>query len=121
VISSPCADCDGAGARRRTHTLSVRIPAGVDTRLAPEAAWRGERAAATAAAGRSLRPRPGRPASDLRARRGRRGLRGPGERRAGGARDEARDPDARRPRRLDVPPGRSPDTCFVSVAWASPT
>jgi molecular chaperone DnaJ len=31
VISSPCADCDGAGARRRTHTLSVRIPAGVDT------------------------------------------------------------------------------------------
>ena len=30
VISSPCADCDGAGARRRTHTLNVRIPAGVD-------------------------------------------------------------------------------------------
>jgi molecular chaperone DnaJ len=31
VISSPCADCSGSGARRRTHTLSVRIPAGVDT------------------------------------------------------------------------------------------
>jgi molecular chaperone DnaJ len=31
VISSPCADCDGAGARRRTHTLNVRVPAGVDS------------------------------------------------------------------------------------------
>jgi len=31
VISSPCTDCSGSGARRRTHTLSVRIPAGVDT------------------------------------------------------------------------------------------
>jgi molecular chaperone DnaJ len=31
VISSPCADCNGAGARRRTHTLSLRIPPGVDT------------------------------------------------------------------------------------------
>jgi molecular chaperone DnaJ len=31
VISSPCADCNGAGARRRTHTLSLRIPAGVDS------------------------------------------------------------------------------------------
>src|SRR5215475_11403342 len=26
-----CATCSGSGARRRTHTLSVRIPAGVDT------------------------------------------------------------------------------------------
>ena len=31
VISSPCADCEGAGARRRTHTLNVRVPAGVDS------------------------------------------------------------------------------------------
>src|SRR5262245_7845097 len=31
VISSPCVDCNGAGARRRTHTLNVRLPAGVDT------------------------------------------------------------------------------------------
>src|SRR5262245_19815627 len=31
VITSPCADCNGAGARRRTHTLNVRIPAGVDS------------------------------------------------------------------------------------------
>src|SRR5262245_14854916 len=31
VISSPCADCDGAGARRRTHTLTARVPGGVDT------------------------------------------------------------------------------------------
>jgi molecular chaperone DnaJ len=31
VIASPCTDCNGGGARRRTHTLNVRIPPGVDT------------------------------------------------------------------------------------------
>ena len=31
VIADPCADCSGAGARRRKHTLSVRVPAGVDS------------------------------------------------------------------------------------------
>jgi molecular chaperone DnaJ len=31
VISSPCPDCNGNGTRRRTHSLNVRIPAGVDT------------------------------------------------------------------------------------------
>jgi molecular chaperone DnaJ len=31
VIASPCTDCSGSGSRRRTHTLNVRIPAGVDT------------------------------------------------------------------------------------------
>ncbi len=31
VIASPCAECHGSGTIRRTHTLNVRIPAGVDT------------------------------------------------------------------------------------------
>jgi molecular chaperone DnaJ len=31
VIADPCVDCAGAGARRRKHTLSVRVPAGVDS------------------------------------------------------------------------------------------
>ena len=31
VISDPCADCGGAGARRKKHSLSVRIPPGVDS------------------------------------------------------------------------------------------
>src|SRR5215470_479231 len=31
VISDPCTDCGGAGARRKKHTLSVRIPPGVDS------------------------------------------------------------------------------------------
>jgi molecular chaperone DnaJ len=31
VIGSPCASCGGSGARRRTHQLSIKIPAGVDT------------------------------------------------------------------------------------------
>jgi molecular chaperone DnaJ len=31
VISDPCADCGGAGARRKKYTLSVRIPPGVDS------------------------------------------------------------------------------------------
>jgi molecular chaperone DnaJ len=31
VIASPCSDCRGSGTLRRTHTLNVRIPAGVDT------------------------------------------------------------------------------------------
>ena len=30
VIASPCPDCHGGGQLRQTHTLSVRIPAGVD-------------------------------------------------------------------------------------------
>ena len=30
VIKSPCTDCNGAGRKRETKTLSVRIPAGVD-------------------------------------------------------------------------------------------
>ena len=30
VIATPCADCHGSGVQRRAHTLSVRIPAGVD-------------------------------------------------------------------------------------------
>jgi molecular chaperone DnaJ len=31
IITSPCASCDGAGARRVTYTVNVKIPAGVDT------------------------------------------------------------------------------------------
>jgi molecular chaperone DnaJ len=30
-ISDPCADCGGAGRVRKLHTLSIKIPAGVDT------------------------------------------------------------------------------------------
>ena len=61
VISDPCADCDGAGARRRTHTLSVKIPAGRRHGLAPQAARRGRERRQRRTAGRSLRPHPGRP------------------------------------------------------------
>jgi molecular chaperone DnaJ len=31
IITSPCPTCGGAGALRRTHQLSVKIPAGVDS------------------------------------------------------------------------------------------
>lgn len=31
VIASPCAACGGSGAERRTHQLSIKIPAGVDS------------------------------------------------------------------------------------------
>ncbi len=31
VITNPCTDCRGAGARRKVHTLNVKIPGGVDT------------------------------------------------------------------------------------------
>jgi molecular chaperone DnaJ len=30
IITSPCSACDGAGARRVTYTVNVKIPAGVD-------------------------------------------------------------------------------------------
>jgi molecular chaperone DnaJ len=30
IITDPCASCDGAGARRMTYTVNVKIPAGVD-------------------------------------------------------------------------------------------
>jgi molecular chaperone DnaJ len=31
IVTNPCAKCDGAGARRVTYTVNVKIPAGVDT------------------------------------------------------------------------------------------
>jgi molecular chaperone DnaJ len=31
VVSNPCKECSGSGAQRTMHTLSVKIPAGVDT------------------------------------------------------------------------------------------
>src|SRR5262249_1185533 len=31
VITDPCPACGGAGTERRTHTLNIKIPAGVDT------------------------------------------------------------------------------------------
>jgi molecular chaperone DnaJ len=31
IVTNPCASCDGAGARRVTYTVNVKIPAGVDT------------------------------------------------------------------------------------------
>ena len=31
VVKSPCGTCGGGGAMQRTHTLNVKIPAGVDT------------------------------------------------------------------------------------------
>ncbi len=31
VITAPCPECGGGGAERKVHTLSVKIPAGVDT------------------------------------------------------------------------------------------
>jgi molecular chaperone DnaJ len=31
VITNPCTECRGSGTLRRTHSLNVRIPAGVDT------------------------------------------------------------------------------------------
>jgi molecular chaperone DnaJ len=31
IITNPCPSCDGAGARRVTYTVNVKIPAGVDT------------------------------------------------------------------------------------------
>jgi len=31
IIKNPCADCGGAGRTRKMHTLSVKIPPGVDT------------------------------------------------------------------------------------------
>lgn len=31
VIADPCPACRGGGAERRTHTLSIKVPAGVDT------------------------------------------------------------------------------------------
>jgi molecular chaperone DnaJ len=31
VIASPCPDCNGGGVQRTRHTLSVKVPAGVDT------------------------------------------------------------------------------------------
>jgi len=30
IVTSPCSNCDGAGARRQTFNVSVKIPAGVD-------------------------------------------------------------------------------------------
>jgi molecular chaperone DnaJ len=29
-ISNPCQDCNGQGRKHKTHTLSVKVPAGVD-------------------------------------------------------------------------------------------
>lgn len=31
IIANPCSECGGSGTQRRMHTLSVKIPAGVDT------------------------------------------------------------------------------------------
>jgi molecular chaperone DnaJ len=31
IVTNPCAKCDGAGARRVTYTVNVKIPGGVDT------------------------------------------------------------------------------------------
>ena len=31
IIANPCPACDGSGAERRVHTLTVKIPAGVDS------------------------------------------------------------------------------------------
>ncbi len=31
IVSNPCKDCSGSGSQRTMHTLSVKIPAGVDT------------------------------------------------------------------------------------------
>jgi len=31
IITHPCTACEGSGVERRTHTLSLKIPAGVDT------------------------------------------------------------------------------------------
>jgi molecular chaperone DnaJ len=51
IIKSPCADCGGAGRTRKMHTLSVKIPAGVDTGSRLKLRGEGESAAAGGSAG----------------------------------------------------------------------
>ena len=51
VINQPCATCDGAGVRRETHSLNVKIPAGVDTGSRLKLRGEGERGAGGGPAG----------------------------------------------------------------------
>jgi molecular chaperone DnaJ len=51
IIKNPCADCKGAGRTRKSHTLSVKIPAGVDTGSRLKLRGEGETAAAGGAPG----------------------------------------------------------------------
>ena len=51
IIKEPCASCSGSGRIRKLHTLSVKIPAGVDTGSRLKLRGEGESAPAGGAAG----------------------------------------------------------------------
>lgn len=51
VISEPCPTCEGGGVQRHTHTLNIKIPAGVDTGSRLKLRAEGERGAGGGPAG----------------------------------------------------------------------